>query len=62
MDRFIKKAFILNFSDAVTHFRPVRICPSRNWEGWYADDCSSDELQESSQESLSVVDKTEDSD
>ena len=49
-------------SDAVTHFRPVRICPSRNWEGRYADDCSSDELQESSQESLSVVDKTEDSD
>ena len=49
-------------SDAVTHFRPVRICRSRNWEGRYADDCSSDELQESSQESLSVVDKTEDSD
>ena len=49
-------------SDAVTHFRPVRICRSRNWEGRYADDCSSDELQESSQESFSVVDKTEDSD
>ena len=48
----------------VTYFRTLRYCRSRNWEGRYADNCSSDEIQESSQESLftPVVDKTEDSD